>query len=449
MENGIHLKRSLGLWSIVMLGIGYMSPMALFDTFGIVSEETAGHVPTSYLLALIAMLFTAISYGKMVKAYPMAGSAYTYTQKTINGNLGFLVGWSALLDYLFLPMVAALLTKIYFSAVFPGVPTWVWIVGFVIITTLINIFSINVTANFNTFLVIFQMLVIVTFLILCIKGLLSGEGTGKVLSPEPFFKTGFDFSSVISGATVLCFSFLGFDAVTTLSEETPNAIKTIPRAILLTAFIGGIVFIVVSYFIQSYFPDVTRFKNPEGASPEIALYVGGKLFQSFFIAGTFTSTLATGLASQASVSRLLYVMGRDQMLPKKVFGYIHPKWRTPVINVFLVGGIQLTAIFFDLETASSLINFGALISFTLVNICVIWHYAYYKKQYKSVKEVINFIILPVIGAACIIVLWLNLNMDALVLGISWAIVGFIYLLYLTKMFRTAPPQFNFNEAEAG
>ncbi|MFD6442272.1 APC family permease, partial [Peribacillus sp. NPDC060186] len=275
MQTG-QLKRSLNLWHIVLLGVGYMTPMVVFDTFGIVSEKTGGHVPTAYIIALIAMLFTAASYGKMVKVYPQAGSSYTYTQKTINPHLGFLVGWSSMLDYLFLPMVNAVLTKIYLTALFPEVPSWIWVVAFVLLMTVINLFNVNFAANFNSFLVFFQMLVIIIFVALVIKGVMGGEGTGEVFSIQPFFGSHMEMSTLITGATILCFSFLGFDAVTTLSEETPNPTKTIPRAIFLTAFIGGVLFVTAAFFTQLFFPDVSRFADPEAASPEIALYVGGK-----------------------------------------------------------------------------------------------------------------------------------------------------------------------------
>ncbi len=353
------LRKSLKLWQIVMIGLAYLTPMTVFDTFGIVSGISQGHVPTAYLLALAGVLFTAISYGKLVRQFPTAGSAYTYAQRAINPHVGFMVGWSSLLDYLFLPMINALLAKIYLTALFPEVAPWIWVVMFVLIMTLINIKSVNLVANFNTVFVLVQLAIIVVFIGLVIHGLNNGEGTATVLSTQPFFSEHAHLSAMVAGATILCFSFLGFDAVTTLSEETRDAGRVIPRAIFLTALYGGVIFITVSYFLQSYFPTNVRFKEPDAALPEIALYVGGKLFQSIFLCATFINTLASGLASQASVSRLLYVMGRDNVLPERIFGFVHPKWRTPSINVLIVGMVALSAISFDLVTATALINFGA------------------------------------------------------------------------------------------
>jgi putrescine importer len=447
MENSVRLKRSLKLWQVVMMGLAYMTPMVVFDTFGIVSRITDGHVPTAYILALVAMLFTASSYGKLVKVFPQAGSAYTYTTKTISPHIGFLVGWSSLLDYLFLPMVNALLARIYLSALFPEVPSWIGVVVFVGIVTFLNLRSVDVLANFNTILVMIQIAIMVVFIILVINGLHQGEGTGRVFTIQPLFQDDMRLSALVAGATVLCFSFLGFDAVTTLSEETPDETKTIPRAIFLTALSGGIIFIVTSFFIQLFFPDISRFRNPDAALPEIALYVGGKLFQSIFLVTTFINTLASGLASHASVSRLLYVMGRDNVFPAKWFGYIHPRWKTPAFNAVLVGIISLSAIFLDLVTATSLINFGALIAFTFVNLSVISHFVILEKKHHTLKGFINYLVSPLIGAAGVAVLWVNLEPSSFKVGLIWAFVGFCYLLYITKLFRSAPPQMEVEEMQ--
>ncbi|MFY3762809.1 APC family permease, partial [Escherichia coli] len=371
------LRKSLKLWQVVMMGLAYLTPMTVFDTFGIVSGLTDGHVPTSYLLALAGVLFTAISYGKLVRQFPTAGSAYTYAQKAINPHVGFLVGWSSLLDYLFLPMINTLLAKIYLTALFPEVPPWVWVVGFVILITAINLKSVNLVANFNTLFVLAQVAIILVFIYLVV----------------------------------------------------------IPRAIFLTALYGGVIFISVSFFIQLFFPTIQRFHQPDAALPEIALYVGGKLFQSIFLCVTFINTLASGLASHASVSRLLYVMGRDNVFPEKFFGYIHPKWRTPALNVLMVGLVALSALSFDLVTATALINFGALVAFTFVNLSVISHFFIREGRNKSWKDRFNFLFLPLVGALTVGVLWLNLEKSSLTMGLIWATLGFGYLAWLTRRFR--------------
>lgn len=436
----VQLRKSLKLWHVVIIGLAYLTPMTVFDSFVIVSEKTVGHVPSAYILALVAILFTAISYGKLVRQFPEAGSAYTYAQKAISPHVGFMVGWLSLMDYMFLPMINALLMQIYLSALFPSIPPWIWVALAVTVMTLFNLKSVNWVANLNMVLVVIQLIILVSFVYLAWQGLSQGEGLGTVTSTEPFFSPQAELMPVIAGATILCFSFLGFDAVTTLSEETPNAKVVIPRAIFLTALYGGIIFVCVSYFIQLYFPDLSRLNDPDNALPDIALFVGGKSFQIVLAACAAVGALASGLASQASIARLLYVMGRDNVFPEKFFGYIHPNWQTPAANVLVVGVIALSAMYFDLEAAMSLINFGALIAFTFVNLSVISQYFIRLRRNETPWDVFNYLIMPLIGAALVGILWLNLSDDSLTLGLIWGAIGFLYLAYLTRGFRRPPPR---------
>ena len=437
----VNLRKTLRLWQVVIIGLAYLTPMTVFDTFGIVSGLTAGHVPSAYILALLGILFTALSYGTLVRRFPQSGSAYTYTQRAINPHVGFLVGWSSLLDYLLLPMVNALLAKLYLSAMFPEVPEWLWVVGFVTLISLINIRSVNLVASFNALFVGVQLLIMTLFVYLCLRGLDQGEGLGTAWSLIPFADDKTQFNALVAGATILCFSFLGFDAVTTLSEETHQPEKTIPKAIFMVALFGGLLFIVMSYFIQAYFPTMARFQDHEAALPEIALYVGGKLFQSFFIAATVINTIASGLASQTSVSRLLFVMGRDKVIPAGVFARLHPRFKTPVVNIVVVGFISLSAIFFDLVTATSIINFGALVAFSFVNLSVINHCYLREKQNQGLANKFKYLVLPTIGFCTIAMLWLDLDEHSLMFGGVWALVGVLYLAWLTKSFRVAPPSY--------
>ncbi len=402
------LRKSLKLWQVVMMGLAYLTPMTVFDTFGIVSGISNGHVPASYLLALAGVLFTAISYGKLVRQFPEAGSAYTYAQKSISPHVGFMVGWSSLLDYLFLPMINVLLAKIYLSALFPEVPPWVWVVTFVAILTAANLKSVNLVANFNTLFVLVQISIMVVFVILVVQGLHKGEGGYRLVAAAVYQpECAFDPDYYRRDHCLLLVS--RFRRGDHPVGRDPDAARVIPKAIFLTAMYGGIIFIVASFFMQLFFPDIHRFKDPDAALPEIALYVGGKLFQSIFLCTTFVNTLASGLASHASVSRLLYVMGRDNVFPERIFGYVHPKWRTPALNVIMVGIVALSALFFDLVTATALINFGALVAFTFVNLSVFNHFWRRKGYNKTWKDRLHYLLLPMIGALTVGVLWINLE----------------------------------------
>lgn len=436
------LKKTLVLWQVVMIGLAYMQPMTVYDTFGIVSKDSGGHVPTSYIVALIAMLFTALSYGKMVRRYPSAGSAYTYTQRSINKNLGFMVGWCSLLDYLFNPMINILLATIYLHALFPNIPVPYFVVGLSLMMTVINLKGVELVANFNGLIVFFQMLLMVVFLFLVIQGIVADQQIVvdgivqprpepmSLFSLQPFISEDMKISPILMGATILCFSFLGFDGLSSLSEETKDAENVIPKAILLTTLIGGVVFIITTYFLQIFFPDASIFKQPDESQPEILLYVAGKAFQSFALTFSIITVFASGLAAHTGVSRLMYVMGRDGAFPKKGFAYIHPKWRTPSFNVILVGIISLSACFFNLEIALHLVNFGALTAFTFVNLSVIFQYYIKDGRRVTTKDHFLYLVLPLCGAISIGVLWYYLSAESLKWGLSWAALGAVYLGFL-------------------
>ncbi|WP_412161253.1 APC family permease [Aneurinibacillus migulanus] len=438
--------RTLTLLPLVILGLAYMAPMTVFSTFGVAAQTTHGAVPAAYVMALIAMLFTAYSYGRMVKIYPSAGSAYTYTQKTISPHLGFVVGWSVLMDYLFLPMINFLLAGAFLAAAFPVIPAWGWTLLFIMVITGVNVFGIRLAARVNAVLILFQLLVTIIFVSLAIRGLENGMGMGTLFSALPFYNPDVSYSFVLAGASILCLSFLGFDAVTTLSEETVEPKKNVPRAIFLIALIGGLLFTVVSYITQLVYPDFNSFKVVDSAAFEIAEYIGGSLFASLFLAGMITACVASGLSSQASAARLLFAMGRENVLPSRVFGYIHPRFRTPLNNVLLIGVFSLSALVMDLVTAASFVNFGALVAFTFVNVSVIFHY-YIRERRRSPGGSVLYLLLPLIGAGFNMWLWSNLDKHSLTLGGIWVAAGIVYLLFLTKGFRQQPPQLHFDEAE--
>ncbi len=437
-----NLKKTLTLLPVVMIGLAYMQPMTLFDTFGIVSGLTGGHVATAYVFALIAILFTALSYGKLVRRYPSAGSAYTYAQKSISPHVGFMVGWSSLLDYLFMPMINILLAKSYFESLVPGIPSWIFVVALVVFMTVTNLKGIKTVANFNSIIVVLQIAVMVFIVGLVIYGVSHGVGAGTLVSSKPFWSSDAQVVPMITGATILCFSFLGFDGISSLSEETKDAERTIPKAIFLTALIGGLLFIAVSYFLQLYFPDISRFKDPDSSQPEIMLFVAGKTFQFGILIFSCVTVLASGMAAHAGVSRLMYVMGRDGVFPQRFFGYISPKFSTPTLNVLLVGAIALLAINFDLVTATALINFGALVAFTFVNLSVISQFWIREKRNKTLKDHFSFLILPLLGAITVGALWVNLEESSMVLGLIWAAIGIIYLAVVTRSFRLPVPQYS-------
>lgn len=430
------LKRSLKLRHLVFIGLAYMAPMAVFDMFGIVAEETGGHVPLAYLVVMIAVLFTAFSYSRMVRFFPIAGSAYTYAKEAINAHLGFLVGWVATLDYLLLPMINAILSGIYMGAVFPEVPFWVWVLLTVGICTVLNLIGVKLAASMNVILVSIQLVVAVVFVVLTIVNIVNGAN-GAEFTIAPFISGDVQMVSIAAGAAILALSFLGFDAVSTLAEEAEKPTRDIPRAIFIIVLVAGAFFMTVTYVMQVLIPDVTQLADIVGASPEIAKYVGGAAFQAIFVGGYMMAVLGCGITQQMSAARLLYAMGRDGALPKRLFSWVNATG-VPVGNVLLVGVVALTALFVDLDQAASMINFGAFIAFTFVNLSVIFVFFRFLKR-RSPGALLGFVLVPGIGVVINVWLWLSLDNVSMMIGGVWFVLGLVYLMVRTRGFRAPAP----------
>src|SRR5699024_103893 len=254
-------------WPIVFFGLTYITPFIVLTTFGVFSAASNGTLATAYAITTIAVLFTAASYGKMVRLYPHAGSAYTYVQKGIEPRLGFMVGWATLLDYFFLPMVVWLIGVAFLTDQFPSVPGWVFLSAFIILTTALNIVGIKIANRTSLLLVAFEVLVLAFFIAFSLVHVVGAPELGITLNP--FWNSSSTVTAVAAGAALTGYSFIGFDAVSTFSEEATNPRETMPKAIVLSALIAGLIFVLVAYVVQLVHPSA-MFEDPESAPLQIA-----------------------------------------------------------------------------------------------------------------------------------------------------------------------------------
>ncbi len=428
------LKRALGVPALTLFGLVYLVPLTVFTTYGIVTEQTGGRVPLAYVFTLATMIFTAFSYAAMVRAYPVAGSAYTYTTRTFGPHTGFLAGWSLLLDYLFLPMINYLVIGIYLNAQFPSVPLFVWVLAAIVLVTVLNIVGITTIARVNAAIIAVQAVFVVVFVALAIRSI-SGS---PVDAAAPFTGDGsvVGLAAVLGGAAVLALSFLGFDAVSTMAEEAQEPRRDIPRAILLVTLGGGLLFVVVSYLAQAALP-ATTFEDPDSAALEVMLRVGGQVMSTFFVAAYVAGAFGSALTSQASVTRVMYAMGRDGVLPRAL-GRLNRRFRTPVLAIVIVSVVSLTAEVISLALLASLVSFGALAAFSVVNLSVVKHYVL-DQGMRAPAQLLRYLLMPLLGLGLTLWLWTSLSPTALVGGLAWLAVGVVWLAVLTKGFRRRPP----------
>jgi putrescine importer len=434
------LRRALGVPSLVLFGMVYMVPLTVFTTYGIVTQLTGGRLSVAYLVTLAAMVFTARSYARMAAAYPVAGSAYAYTQKSFGAPIGFLAGWSLLLDYLFLPMLNYLVIGIYMAAAIPAVPAWVFILVAIAVVTVLNIVGIVSVARANFLLLALQIVFIAVFVVMAVVTI-SGAGSVNLMAPFTGDGTVEGASPIFAGAAILCLSFLGFDAVSTLSEEAKEPTRSVPKAIMIATVVSGLIFFGLSYVSQLVFPS-NNFEDVDAGSLDVMTTAGGQFLNTFFTAAYVAGCIGSALTSQASVARILFAMGRDGILPRKVFGHVSLRFATPTWTILVVSAISLAALWIDLGFLASIVSFGALVAFSAVNLTVIKHYFIDQGE----KNVLNNLILPVIGFLLTVWLWFNLSWLTLEVGLIWLLVGFIWLLVVTRGFRRPTPVLDMAES---
>lgn len=434
-EAGDKLKRVLGLPSLVLFGLAYMIPLTVFTTYGLVTTQTGGHLPLAYIVTLIVMLFTAHSYGLMSSKFPIAGSAYSYARIAFGSNVGFFVGWALMLDYLFMPMICYLVISIYMAPYFPGVPSYVWILGCMALITTLNVLGIKLVAKANLVLVSAQIVFVAVFAVVSIK-------TVSIDPPPsysyPFYSPGLDVGALLAGAAVLCFSFLGFDAVSTLSEETVNPKRNLPKAIMLCTFVSGLLYVGISYIGHIVYPNWQSITNVDTASLDVLTHAGGKFLAAFFTAVYVAACFASALAAQASVTRVLYAMGRDGVLPKKIFGTTCKRYGTPVGSTLVVSLISLASLVISLDLALTMISFGALVGFSFVNLSVCKVFMEDANNH-NVRGAFKYIVVPTIGFALTIWLWTSLATASFTVGVIWLFAGAVYLSWLTRFFTKKLP----------
>ena len=425
-QNTVQMKRVLNTPALVFFGLAYMVPLGIFTTYGQVTVLSEGHLPVAYIITLTAVLFTALSYCKMTSTLPLAGSAYSYVQKIFGGNTGFLVGWAQLLDYLFLPIINYIAIGIFVHEALPSVPMELIIVSTIVIVSVMNML-----------IIVMQLIFITLFLYLSFS---SAFTLDKEALLAPLTVMSDQVSGLFAGAAVLCLAFLGFDAISTMAEETKDAKRALPKAILYTVFIAGTLFIIISYAAHLSYPAWRDFlPNTDIASIQVMEKVGGALMASSFITAYVIGVFASAMTSQASIVRIFYAMGREGVLPRSVFARLHARFNTPVLSILFVALASLMALVLSLSLVASMISFGALIAFTFVNLCVIKHFIIDRKEPLTAAVILRCLVVPAIGVLLTLWLWTSLDAQALTVGLIWLGIGVVYLGVITRFFTRRPP----------
>jgi amino acid transporter len=425
------LKRSLGLRDLIIYGLVFMVPIAPFAIFGTVFNSSKGMVPLTYLIGMVAMIFTALSYREMSRAFPIAGSVYSYVSHGIHSSVGFFAGWAILLDYLLVPTLLYVVGAAALGSVVPAVAQWIWIVVFALFNTGVNYLGIESTARLNRIFLTAELIVLAVFVVVGVAAIANGKN-GAHFSLDPLLRPSLVSPALIFGAlSIAVLSFLGFDAISTLSEEVRGGDRRlVGRATVLSLVLVAVLFIVQTYVASLLVPGLTAF--PDGDKTNTAFYdiariAGGTwLMVTVAVTAALAAAVANALVAQAATSRLLFSMARDGRL-FRFLAHVHPTRKVPERAVLAVGGISLVlglAAVSQVALLSSLVNFGALFSFLFLHVSVFTHFVL---RQRSGKWGLHLIV-PLMGFLIIGYVLVNADIPAKIGGLAWLVVGVVIVV---------------------
>lgn len=422
------LKRSMSLLDVVVYGLIYMVPLAPLAVFGIIYNFSNGMPALVYIVAAIAMVFSALSYKEMAKRFPIAGSVYSYVRFGINRGVGFVAGWAILLDYLLLPALLSVFAAAAMTSLLPGIPEFVWVIAFVVLAAGINMRGIKLTAGMNKLFLAIQLIVLAVFVVGAVIAVAQGRGH---FSLDPIFQLeGFSWAIVFGAIPIAALSFVGFDAISTLNEEARGGGEAVSKATIIVLIAVTVIFVLQVYLAAIFVPTGTTFA--EGNDTNNAFYIlSGEIVGEWFrIVITLTSALiaifANSLASQATSSRLIFSMARDRQLPRflaKVSGRQVPRNALLLIaGLSLVIGIAGTA---EQELLTTLVTFGALTAYIMLNIAVIVQFGFKQRSKKFFLHWIS----PLLGTLVLGYALVHTSTLTKVIGVSWLLIGAIISTY--------------------
>ncbi len=431
------LHRALTYRDLLVYGLIFMVPIAPFGIFGGVFQGSGGMIALAYAIGMVGMMITASSYAQMSKAFPMAGSVYTYAGRGIHPNVGFLAGWVILLDYVLVPTLLYIVAAIAMNSFVAAIPVWAWLLFFIVANTIINYSGIELTAKVNKVVLVAELIVLAIFIVIGVIAVASGKGNG--FSFDAFYNSDtFSIGLVLGAVSIAVLSFLGFDGISMLAEENKEKATEIGRAMVGALMLAGALFIVQTWIGAMLVPSPDKLiaeGDPAGTAFYAAAEVAGGVWLGKLtaLATAIAWGFANALVAQAATSRLLYAMARDKQLPK-FLAVVNKKSGSPVNATFVTGFISVALGLymvtqredFGLTLITTLVNFGALTAFIVLHISVIVHH----KIRGGSSDNWRHLVVPIMGIVLLGFVVIKANVAAQQVGLTWAGIGIVLLLIL-------------------
>lgn len=433
------LKRSLGFWDLTFIGIGGIIGAGIFVITGQAAASYAGPaIILSFILSAIAIGITALVYAEFSSSFPVSGSAYSYTYATLGEIIAWLVAWNILLEYGIATAAVATgwsgylrtfleknlgftLPKQFTGALDLSQGTFIDLFAFLGVIGVFILLTIGIkeSAKVNTFIVLLKLSVLIVFIIVGIKYVKLENITSNFLP--------YGWKGVWTAASTIVFAYLGFDAISTLAEETKDPQKTLPKGLITALGISTVLYIAVSFVLVG----MLNYKSYENKPDSLAyaMYqVNEKWVADFISIGAVITITSVMIVMGLGFTRVMYALARDGLL-FRMFADIHPKFGTPY-KASIVGGLFLSILagVLPLKILAELVNIGTLFAYFMVGIAAI-----VVRREKSIKPIYVMpapaLFLP-LNILFLLVIMAGLPLDTWIRFFVWSLVGvFIYFLY--------------------
>ncbi|POX59799.1 amino acid permease [Streptomyces sp. Ru62] len=427
------LRRSLGLRDLVVYGLLFIAPMAPVGVFGTLDAKSHGAVALVYVVATVAMAFTAFSYAQMVRVVPQAGSVFAYARAGLGNGVGFVAGWMAMLDYVLIPAVAYLFSGIAMNALVPEVSRWVWTALAVVVTTLLNLWGVRAAARVGFLVLVLEIVVLLVFVVSAVVVLARDGAQRGVLSPlsGDGSQGAFALSAVIGAVSVAVLSYLGFDAIATFAEEVTGGSAKVARALLFCLALAGVLFVAQTYLVALLEPTTSAQLADDPGRQGSAFYDAvdsavGTWLHDLVAASKAIGAAFAALAGQAAAGRLLFAMGRERRLPRALS---RTDGGVPRVALLCAAVITLVAAGWaarrddGLDKLVSVVDIGALSAFTLLHASVVGYFVVRHGPWSWWRHVL----IPVLGAAITVAVIVEAAGVAQVVGAVWLVTGLLVL----------------------
>ncbi len=423
--------RTLTVFDMVVYGLISMVPIAPMAIYGGVFQASNGMPTLAYIIGFAAVLFSVFSFGIMIRLFPSSGSIFTYASHIMGKAMGFLTGWLMLLQYLVTPTLMYIIAGTALHGFIPQVPVWGFCLMFLAFVAAVSLRGMKTTMVVNRIALVAELVVLGIFVVLGVCYVVTHPATSGFTATALVDPAHFDLGGTMSAVSLAVLSYVGFGCIATLTQEAVDEKQGPPKAMLIMALILVVLFAGQCYLATCIDPTGASFANdPDNGFYVVAQMVAGPWLAILCaIAVALSQGVFTALVSQTSTALIIYTMAKGGSLPKRL-GTLKEGTNLPLAATVFVLALSLVLVLImaplGVSEVAKVSNFGALATYAILNVCVIWYCWFTRKERKGPKAVLMHLVFPLAGALICLGILVSLSTVALVVGAAWIVVGIGY-----------------------